>query len=73
MADKPRITRFAIDWGLGEQTEGMQQDLSISQQNVNLQSDQTFLLDKTNMGEDKTISLVKDLEKKMGGENPFLA
>lgn len=51
----------------------MQQDLNITQQNVNLQSDETFLLDKTNMGEDKTMILVKDLEKKMGGENPFLA
>lgn len=58
---------------MGEQTEGIQQDLNNTQENVNLQSDENFLLDKTHMAEDKTISLVKDLEKKMGGENPFMA
>jgi hypothetical protein len=76
LADKPRITRFTIDWGLGLQTEETSQNMVTNNTGENnLQSDENFLLDKTNLGEDKTNILVKDLDRKMGGDNsnPFMA
>lgn len=63
LADKPRITRFNIDWGLEEGQKTLEEAMKNEFEASN-QKNEGFLQDKTNLSEMKN-NLFRDFDKKM--------
>lgn len=62
LADKPRITRFDIDWGNNENFKNLEKENEIALQDENLKKE-TMLNDKTNLADMKN-NMFGDLDKK---------